>query len=441
MAERAVLPSLSGVAAPLLTVETTYPENIESSSPFLPRKWNKCVPYVIDDVVTQCNGTTGLNLEMAFELPKLAHGVIDTCIHATFPAHTTAGGNGGVVQPNYVDWLGYAMEDFLRVMFGANLVYDTQAYDHYFDMRFAYDDERLDAVRQLVRGDQTLAVRTADFANGVDMYVDPFLPWNAALPQHLPIVCLSQKTRFIYKTIALANMINNPSQMTITPQGIYFFELRHRVVHLTGPEGANLVRMSEDPSGICYMIHQHVRQNSDDFASLVTNFQINARLSSITKPLMSLRWALVPTKLVNNTNRNDFFFFAATPVIGPIPPGMTPYAPIIQWGIIANSLIIQRTIPRNYNRLYKWYKYYISRPGEDIYFQNYSEYPRAVNAAMGYVDYTNLNNPMLQITTGVGGTGTDPDNPLVAQSLRLIVDALDYNFWFLKSGNWSRTFN
>jgi len=29
----------------------------------------------------------------------------------------------------------------------------------------------------------------------------------------------------------------------------------------------------------------------------------------------------------------------------------------------------------------------------------------------------------------------------MAQQLRLIINALDYNFWFFKGGNWTRTFN
>ena len=79
--------------------------------------------------------------------------------------------------------------------------------------------------------------------------------------------------------------------------------------------------------------------------------------------------------------------------------------------------------------------------GDELFFQNYTIQPLAVNAALGYLDYTNLNNPTLYVTFGVGGTGTDPDEPLLPQKLRLIVIGFDYNFWFFKSGNLARAFN
>ncbi len=137
--------------------------------------------------------------------------------------------------------------------------------------------------------------------------------------------------------------------------------------------------------------------------------------------------------MINNTGRNDFYFFFANPP-PPAPAAQTPYNPIVRWSIDANGLTIQRSVDRNYTRLYKYMYYYEGFAGMDLYFQSYTRFPQANNACGGYLDYTNLNNPVLHAVMGVGGTGTDPDVPANPQQLSMIVNARDYNFWFLKSG-------
>lgn len=435
MPERQVITSLTGTVAPLLTINTTVPAQLDAGSFFLPRNWKKCAAFVDDDVILNSTGQSNLNQEIAFELPKQATQVTDLILSvATPPVTVTPAGN----PANYVDFLGWAFIDYFRTVFGSNLVYDSQAYDSYFDYRKNYGIERSDAIDQMVYGNSTTATRAALLLNGTqpgqEILIPMCQPFSLDPMQALPIVSLSQKTRFLLRTNALANITQTPvAGTTLAYTGIFEFLIRLNVIHTTGPEADMLLELSRDVDGISYMMHQHMRMNSDTFANVQTGYVINSKLSGISKPIKDITWALIPTKMINNTGRNDSFFFYANPP-PPFPLAQTPYSPIVSWWIDANGLTIQRAVPRNYSRLYKYFYYYEGFAGEDVYTQSYTRFPLANNACGGYLDYTNLNNPVLHIVLGAGGTGLDVDNNANPQQLSLIVNARDYNFWYLKSG-------
>lgn len=443
MPERQVITSLTGTASPLLTVDTANRAALDYSSFWLPREWKKSTPFVVDEIEIPANGQTGLGIDMQFEMPKFGHLVFDLCYRWVAPPRAVSVGSNAF----YDDFLGYAALDYFRVLFSSNMLFDRQSQDLYFKFRQTYTQEKAAAIDFLVRGDQTIAQRTADFLNGVELWVDMMLPFSTHFNMALPIVVLSQKTRFQMRMHPLNNIVNiqpfgGGGTVSTPNNGQDLFQLWVKVVHVTGNESDMLIAMSRSDSGIAYMIHQPVRQAVDDFASTQNGFVIYEKLSGITKPIRYLEWALVPTKLINQSGRQDQFFFAPQPVIGPFPPGATPYSPIVGWRITANGQIVQRFVHRNYNRVYDHVKWNESPFGDEIFRQFYSMYPHSVNSACGYLDYTTLNNPVLEIITGTGGTGTDPDlGPPAAQSLRVVVNCEDYNFWFLKSGNWSRTFN
>lgn len=442
MPERQVITSLTGTASPLLTVDTANSSALDYASFWLPREWKKSTPFVVDELQVQSNGQTGLGMDMQFEIPKFGHMIFDLCYRWVAPPRANSVGSVAF----YLDWLGYAALDYFRILFSSNMLFDRHSQDLYFKMRQTYTDEKREGLRYLVRGDQTIAQRTTDFLNGVELYVDMMLPFSTHFNMALPIVVLSQKTRFTMRLKPLQNIVNiqpfgGGGTVSTPNNGQDLIELIVKVVHVTGNEADLLIGMSRSDSGIAYMIHQPVRQSIDDFGSIQNGFHINEKLSGITKPIRYLEWALVPTKLINESGRQDPFFFAPQPVLGPMPPGATAYQPIVGWHITANGQIVQRFVHRNYNRVYDHIKWNESSPGDEIFRQFYSMYPHSVNAACGYLDYTTLNNPVLTITMGTGGTGTDPDIPANPQLLRVVVNCEDYNFWFLKSGNWSRTFN
>lgn len=465
MPERQVITSLTGTVAPLLSVDASDNEELNMASFYLPRNWKKCAPYVDDDVIVSPTGQSGLNQELAFEIPKFATLVGDIVLGIDLPVvNVTPAGNPAF----FVDFLGYAIIDYFRTVFGSNLVYEHRGIDLFIDYTKMYNVEKLNAVDQMIFGNTTTAQRSALLLNGTTPGQPVLVPLNQPFAQDpmsaLPVVVLSQKTRFLLRTLPLNSITQTPVAGTTLafPAGQNVnFNLHVYVIHTTGPEANMLLELSRDQDGISYMVHQHTRMDSDTFASVQTGTTIISKLSGITKPLKDLTWGLIPTKMINNTGRNDFFFFFANPP-APAPAAQTPYNPIVRWGIEANGLTIQRTVDRNFTRLYKYMFYYEGFAGMDLYFQSYSRFPQATNSSSGYLDYTNLNNPVLRVIMGVGGTGTDPDVPANPQQLTMIVNARDYNFWFLKSGslfslfilfyfrigflfpflgNWSRTFN
>ena len=442
MPERQVLTSLTGTIAPLLSVDVSKKNELSMASFWLPREWKKCAGFVDDDVILTPLGMSGLNLDMTFEMPKNATYVSDMVLGIQLPPYVvTPPGN----PASYVDHLGFAIIDHFDTHFGSNLVYTHTALDLYFDYRKRFGIERLDAYDRMIYGDTTTAQRSALLLNGTPpgspLLVPLMQPFSFDPMSALPLVTLSQKTRYTLKANALANITTLPVPgTTIATTGQTNFVLHVYHINPSGNESSLLLSLSRDDDGLVYMIHQHQRQSMDDFASIQTNFSIVEKLSGITKPLKDLTWALIPTRLTNNTGFNDIFFFAPNPP-APIPAGMNVYSPIVDWRIEANGLVIQRRVDRDYTRLYKYWFYYDGFAGEDVFTQSYTRFPLAENACGGYLDYTNLNNPVLHITTGVGGTGIDPLNAPNPQSLRVIVNARDYNFWFFKSGNWSRTFN
>lgn len=437
MPERQVITSLTGTVAPLLTVDTCDEARLDYNSQFLPRQWKKTTPYVIDCMEIQSNGQNGLSIPMDFEVPKLASSVVNMVLRAQVPPSTINPINNPAY---YVDHLGYAMIDEFRINFGSNQVYTRQGQDLYFKYRHALGIEKTSAVNDMIQGDKTIAQRSSFLQNGGNLLVDMNLPFQTQDANALPIIVLSQKTRFSYKSKTLQQISTTPVPgTTITNQSPWQHSLRAMVLHPTGDESAYLLKMSQESDGIAYMIHQNVRQNADDFSTTQNGVVLQAKLSAMTKPLKSLYWSLIPTRLQNDTGFNDIFMYTPNPI--PTPPGMNPYNPVQSWRIEANGQIIQRDIESDYNQIYQHYLYHESFPDNQIFFQTYSQYPHSVNAAMGYLDYTNLNNPVLYMRMGVGGTGLDPLNPQTPQSLRLVVNSEDYNFWFFKSGNWSRSFN
>lgn len=435
MPERQVITSLAGTVAPLLTVKTSDPSSVDAHSMWVPRSWKKTTPFVIDDVTLTPQNQQGLNFEMNYEVAKQCHMIRSMVMRFVLPAHTVVPAG----TANVVDHLGFALHDYFRTHFGSNLCYETLPHDLYFRLRKMFGVERRNGYNELIGGDQTLAQRTLDLQNGREYFIPLFQPFEQHQSDSLPLLTLSQKLRFVHKTRALPNLTNAAVGTTITPVGPYQFELILKQVHLTGDEAAMVLNMSKGDQGICYMMHQHIRQNSDDFANVNAGFVANCRMSAFTKPMKKIFFAFIPTKLINDTGRNDIFMFAPQPT--PVPPGMTAYNPIVSYEIVANGQQIQRRILRNYDRVLNHVLYNESPHGDEIFNQYYSEYPNSFNAAMGYLDYTNFNNPVVSVTFGVGGTGTDPDVPANPQSLRMLFNGEDYNFQYFQNGNFTRTFN
>lgn len=444
MPERQVITALTGLVTPLLSVNSSDPRKLDETSLFLPRTWKKTPVFVTDDIVLEPLGQSLMNTEIAFELPKMAHFLLDLAVQKISPPHTIA--PVGAV-PGYVDHLGFADIDEFKILFGSNLTFTRTSYDLYFDFRTGYTQEKQFNINYLVRGDLTAAQRNADLVNGVTTITDLNLPFSKLCSQALPIHCLSQKTRFTYKSKPFLSIVQGQNVIpntTMVPNGIYDYKLLLRVAHVTGTEAQLVLAQSRAPDGVSYHIAQNVRQESDDITT-ATNSTQNIRLQSITKPIRFLRWALVPRRLVDNSGFNDFFFFRPDPdpvgPFGPVPAGMNPYTPIQNWSITANGNIIQRQITRDVDRMWYWYHKHEAIGGDEIHEQNYAEYPHAVNANTGFLDYTNLNNPVLSITFGIGGTGVDPILPNTVQTLRLIVNCEDHNWWVIHAGNWVRSLN
>lgn len=439
MPERSGLTVLNGTIAPLLTVSTKDIAAIDASSIWINRMWKKSTPFVIDTTTLQPVTSQSFGSEMVFDIPKQCHAIKNIVLHVTVPASTVVPAGTAML----VDHFGYALIEYMRMMFGANLCYEVMSHDMYFKLRKNYGIEKRDAINEMVGGDLSAAQRTADLANGREYYISMFLPHEEHQSKCLPLLTLSQKLRILLKTRAFQNLYNASvgTTVTMTPGSTPTFELIMKEVHLMGNEAQLVLAESQGERGISYMIHQHIRQNSDDVASTQNGFIANIRMTSFTKPMKNIFWALIPTKLINDTGRNDMFFFKGQPNPGPVPAGMTPFNPPVSWSIAANGQIIQRTIPYNYSRVVDHYLYTDAPHGEDIFNQFYNEYNNSFNAAIGYCDYTNYSNPVLTFTFGTGGTGTDPDNPLIAQSLRVLINGQDYNFWYFQNGNFTRTFN
>lgn len=443
MPQKEVLTTLTGTAAPILLGNVKDPQELTYLSPWLPRYWTKTVPFVVDHVRLDPCSQAGLNKDNVFEIAKIGHAISDFVIKADFPPGQVTGGNPNP-QANYSDFLGYTYWSKLEMKFLANEVFDVEPHDLYFEHRKNHEVERRDAINELILGDRSTAIRTAAFVNGVTTYTDFFLPFTKADRKCLPIGVLSQKLRFVLKTRPLREFtrIQVPTLTTQVASltGDLQLQILMEVVHLSANEAGLFLAMSQDKSGIAYMIHQHIRQYTETIGTFSSNVEVPVRLNGITKPIRILHWALIPDAMVNNSNRNDEFFFRPNPPL-PIPFGLTPYNPHTQWRIEANGQIVQRSLWRDQNRVHMHQKFCISPHGDEVFTCYFGRHPNAIDCSDGYADWTNFNNPLLYITLGVGGTGADVDNPNLPQRLRVYVNAEDYNFWYLKKGNFTKSFH
>lgn len=434
MPERSLLTTLAGAVSPLITDRST-PEAIDENSVWLNRDWGKCTDYLKEDLVMDPPSSV-MNQESAWEIPKLAHLISGICLELTLPPATVVPVGAPV---SYNDFTAYALLDYFNIIFAANLNYNRQDNDLIFHYYKALNGFVRGAVDQLVGGNLTLAQRSLDVVNGRTYFLDMFLPFESSPSMALPLTTLSQKLRFVFKSKPLANFLFNPTGATVTQVGVPQFRLRMKVVHLTGDEGDMFMDLSNDKFGLSYLIHQNIRQVAQFSATGAQEIAIP--LTGIVKPIKNLYFALIPEKLRNNTGRNDQFFFTANPTVGPVPPGLTPWGGIIDWRVESNGLQIQRPLPNVYNRIGDHYKYNPQSPyGQEIYELEFSEMPHAPNTNKGYMDFSNLNNPILYLRTGPGGTGADPDVPANPQVITTIVNAKDFNFWYIKNGNFTKAF-
>jgi len=445
MPERQVITALTGTAAPLLTVDVSIVEELDYASLFLPRPWKKSAPFVMDvfklDPLGQYGLTSLSNQEINFELPKCASLVDDVILEVNLPAHTITPLGSSV---SYTDWLGLAIWRRMEFRYSAQNVFVIEPQDEYLRIRKTLGTERLDSMRTRCYGDQTTAQRQVLFTNGTGknpILAPLYFPFGDDWNMSLPIVDLSQKTRYSLHLRNLNDVIYNPTAATVVNQGPYEFRLIFSIIHTTGDETAMFIALAEEPTGIDYMIHQHIRQ---EFQRAVlpglAGQKIHQELNQVNRPLVYLNWCMIPTNLINNSGTNDFFFFNPNPPL-PIPPGMNPYTPILAWKIEASGQIIQREVRRTYTTLYNYDRYNKGFSGEDSFDQMYSIYPHCPNAACGFIDYANLGNARLEIELDVGGTGFSVSNPAMPQNVTVIVNAKDYNFWFIKGGNITRVFN
>jgi len=438
MPEKSVITSLVGVAAPLLTCDTSNTEYLIQDSPWIPRDWYKCTPFVRDEITLQPTNSSTIGVELQFELPKLASVVSNIQLRTVVPPSTVVPASPAY----YTDFPGFAIIEYFSTHFGSNQVYNTHDLDLYVRFSKFMNFESQQAIGPMTYGDTNIAIRSALLLNGDadGMYTPLWQPLDMCTSNALPLVTLSQKTRFLLKTRPFANIIYNPNAATITPTTNFDFTLLLEVIHTTGDESNFLLEMSQEDNGIAYLVHQHVRQDSGQFANQQNGFQIIEKMSGITKPIMVVYWMMIPTRLRNNTGFNDFYMFNPNP--SPVPPGMNQYSDIEHWWIDANGQIIQRHMRNKQNRLSAHYRKHESLAGERIFFQDYTaDGPKLCNQATGYLDYSNLNNPTLHVICGNGGTGADPINAGQAQPITVIFNALDYNFHYFHSGNWTRAFN
>lgn len=445
MPEKQVITALTGTAAPLLTVDVSITEELDFSSIFLPRSWKKCVPYVTDVHVldphtnTQLQTLSGTGL--TFELAKVAALVDDVFLEVELPPHQITPAGAPV---SYVDWLGLSFWRECKMDYNGNTVYNLHPMDEYLRIRKTLGVERLDSMERRCYGDRTTAQLQTLFQNGTGttrLTVPLYFPFGDDPMQAIPIVDLSQRLRWHFEMRMLKDLIHNTQNATVTPLGTYNFKMVFNLVQVTGDETKFFIGLSEEATGITYMVHGYQNDRRDGYAVAAgSNQKIYHHLPSMSRPLVYLNWCLIPTNLINDSGTNDLFFFNPNPP-NPVPAGMNAYLPIEHWGIESNGQIIQRKVTRDYTTFYNYDRYNKGFSGEDQFDQFYAYYPHAVNAATGYLDYANLSNPKLEIHLGALGTGVDPNNNALPQKLTLIVTGKDYNFWFIKGGNITRCFN
>lgn len=457
MSERSVINTLAGQAAPLLTSDVRDTSSIVQHSLFQPTEWSKATPFVIDELRVPANNPFGFQADINFEYCKTATLLGDLAMELIIPPHqitNTLNPQQPVGDAYFVDHLGYAFIDTFTTNYAQNRVMEHNKYDLYFRYRQRHTRETQEHYNVIVFGDQTTQDRRVLLQQGTPQGQPLIVPidysFSFAPNESLPLVSLSQRVRWTLRSEAFSNLVVRPldGSSTVTALGNWSVNLLLTLYHVCGAESDHFLNMTNDIDGLTYMIHQGQIQKSNLLAFTQSNVTQTIQLNNINRAIKNLKWALLPVHLQDNTGRNDYFMFNPQPPLplppGPgVAPGMAPYNPIIQWGLKATSLIIQRTKDNHFDRFYQRRRLFPSPPGESIFEQSYSLYPLALNSSLGFLDYNNLCNPNLEILFGVGGTAIDPDDVTQTQPQRLllIVWADDYNFWYLNRGNWVRAFN
>lgn len=456
MPERPALSTLAGQAAPLLFTDVRVALNIMQNSLFAPLEWSKCTPYVKDHIKVSSSVPFNYGADVNFEYVKSASVLLDSALSIQLPTHTITNTLNPLNPPGqayYVDHLGFSFINRLELQYGQNRVYDHDKYDLYFRYRERNTREIMDLENDCIFGDKTSAERTNLLLNGTPIGQPLIVPldycWDGNTNCCLPLICLSQRVRWVLRSEPFSNLLVRPTDgsATVTANGPTQVELLLTVGHVSGAESDHMLRLTNDVSGLTYLIHQAQRQYTEVISSLVSG-ERSILMTNFNRALKIVRFALLPFHLQDNTGRNDYFMFNNNPPL-PLPPGpgvnpgMNPYSAIVNWRIEATGLVIQRVIENLYSRAYLRRHCFPSPHGESIFFQAYSHLPLCKNTTDGFMDYNNLPNPTLHITLGQNGTGIDPDDVTgtLPQRLLCIIHADDYNFWYFNRGNWSRAFN
>jgi len=445
MPQKEAIRTLTGVAAPLLTVATIsgdagglsdadVQDLIDRNSPWVPRQWIQTPMFVTQDQeYTPSTPVTRIGGQVLFEIPKNMTYIEDMILKVILPPLI---GGVGTTFLYWVDFLGFALINQMKVMYSVNTNLQIQKWSFYRKYSKWLENEQKASLDPLIYGNTTTAQRSALAVNGGVLYIPLLLPFREDTSNALPMVTLAQKLKLQFDIEALNNLIVTDSPTQVAQNGQIEYVLLVNAVHVTGSESSNIYNKCQRSQGIGYMIHEPVIQNIDTFANNTSGVELRTKIVNISRPIQALYWFIIPDNLINNTGTNDFFMYNPNPPL-PIPPGMAAYNPPVRWRIEANGLTIQDRLDIEYSRWYKSNKYHKAQAGEYLIFQTYSLAPEAINAALGYMDYGNLNNPTLFLTMGVGGTGTYLGAP---QSIRVILEGLDYNFWFFQGGDWNKAF-
>jgi hypothetical protein len=445
MPQKEAIRLLNGVAAPLLTVATVsgdstglsdeqVQQQIDSNSPWVPRQWIQTPMFIMQhQEYSPSTPVTRIGGQVIFEIPKNMTLIEDMVLKVILPPLV---GGVGTTFLYWVDFLGFAMMNEMKVMYSNNTNYTVQRWSWYRQYAKWLENEQKAAIDQIIYGNTSTAQRSALAANGGTLYIPLLLPSRVDTSNALPMVTLAQKLKLMFNIEALANLIQTDSPTAVAQNGQIEYSLLVNAIHTTGSESVGFYNKCQRAQGISYMIHEPVIQNVDSFANTTNNVELRAKIVNISRPLQIIYWFMIPDNLINNTGTNDFFMYNPNPPL-PIPPGMAAYNPPTQWRIEANGVTIQDRIDIDFVRWYLAQKYHKGQAGEYLLFQTYTLAPEAINAALGYMDYGNLSNPTLFIQMGLGGTGTFGGQP---QSIRVFLEGVDYNWWFFQGGDFTKSF-
>lgn len=288
----------------------------------------------------------------------------------------------GATFARFVDWEGYAMIEYVKLIYGPNLCYEINGDELHIRTKLQTPFSRKEAVKELVHGDKTDVQRDALAATAQDLFIDLPLPFTVSPKTFFMGAATSHPLELHVKFRPLADITQTDG--TGYPTGsITSVTIKSFDVFVNSDERQYGEMVAKSGRGITYRIMEmEHQQNLVDAGSANYVVALTALRGSASETILTVR------------NQADVIS-TSTPTAT---KSRTNYLEVANWEIRTGNSQLVDSLPGKYLRFHINNMFHSGIAGEHIYTAPHSLEPEHHFVSLGHKTYANMTTPDSFIT-------------------------------------------